>query len=129
MGLILFEFLHRVKFKYVIKTYLGEILFDIYKDKKGKFRFRLKAKNGEIICSGQAYTSKASCVKGINSLITNAKKKKSFQLQKNRAGKHFFNVVAGNNKVIATSQSYKTENALNKGVESVRKNATKKNLK
>ena len=35
--MILFEFLHRVKFKYVIKTYLGEILFEIYKDKKGKY--------------------------------------------------------------------------------------------
>ena len=40
----------------------------------------------------------------------------------------FFNVVAGNNKVVATSQPYKTENSLNKGIDSVRKNATKKNL-
>tara|TARA_B100000508_G_scaffold97039_1_gene75991 strand:- start:332 stop:646 length:315 start_codon:yes stop_codon:yes gene_type:complete len=103
-------------------------LFEIYKDKSGKFRFRLKAKNGEIICSSQGYTSKSSCKKGASSLILNAKKIKSFKVFKNRAGKSFFNVVAGNNKVIATSQAYKTENSLKKGIESVRKNATKKNL-
>ena len=103
-------------------------MFEIYKDKSGKFRFRLKAKNGEIICASQAYTSKGSCVKGAHSLITNAKKKKTFKVVKNRAGKLFFNVVAGNNKVVATSQPYKTENSLNKGIDSVRKNATKKNL-
>ena len=101
-------------------------MFEIYKDKSGKFRFRLKAKNGEIICSSQGYTSKSSCKKGASSLILNAKKIKSFKVFKNRAGKSFFNVVAGNNKVIATSQAYKTENSLKKGIESVRKNATKK---
>ena len=103
-------------------------MFEIYTEKSGKFRFRLKAKNGEIICSSQGYTSKSSCKKGAFSLILNAKKIKSFRVFKNRAGKSFFNVVAGNNKVIATSQAYKTENSLKKGIESVRKNATKKNL-
>ena len=49
-------------------------------------------------------------------------------LLQNKAGKFFFNVIAGNNKIIATSQGYKSENSLNKGIESVQKNATKKNL-
>ncbi len=104
-------------------------MFEIYKDKSGKFRFRLKAKNGEIICSSQAYTLKSSCLKGASSLILNSRKNKSFKIVKNKAGKLFFNVVAGNNKVIATSQAYKSESSLKKGVDSVKKNATKKNLK
>ena len=104
-------------------------MFEIYKDKSGKFRFRLKAKNGEIICSSQAYTLKSSCLKGANSLILNSKKIKSFKIDKNKAGKLFFNVVARNNKVIATSQAYKSESSLKKGIDSVKKNATKKNLK
>ena len=103
-------------------------LFEIYKDRSKKFRFRLKAKNGEIICASQAYTTKSACTKGAKSLILNSKKKKSFKVLKNKAGKFFFNVVAGNNKVIATSQGYKSESSLNKGIESVQKNATKKNL-
>ena len=87
-----------------------------------------KAKNGEIICASQAYTTKGACTKGAKSLILNCKKKKSFKVLKNKAGKFFFNVIAGNNKVIATSQGYKSESSLNKGIESVQKNATKKNL-
>ena len=76
---------------------------------------------------GQRQT-KSACTKGAKSLIVNSKKKKSFKVLKNKAGKFFFNVIAGNNKVIATSQGYKSESSLNKGIESVQKNATKKNL-
>jgi len=46
--------------------------FEVYRDPKDKFRFRLKAPNGEIIASSQAYTSKASCLKGIDSIKRNA---------------------------------------------------------
>ena len=103
-------------------------MFEIYKDKSGKFRFRLKAKNGEIICASQPYTTKSACTKGAKSLILNSKNKKSFKILKNKVGKFFFNVIAKNNKVIATSQGYKSERSLIKGIESVQKNATKKNL-
>ena len=46
--------------------------FEIYKDKGGKFRFRLKASNGEIIAVGEAYESKASAKNGIASVQKNA---------------------------------------------------------
>jgi len=46
--------------------------FEVYKDKAGKFRFRLKAGNGEVIASGEAYESKASCLNGIESIKKNA---------------------------------------------------------
>lgn len=39
----------------------------LYVDKAGKFRFRLHAKNGQIIAASQAYRSKASCLNGIES--------------------------------------------------------------
>jgi uncharacterized protein YegP (UPF0339 family) len=48
--------------------------FEIYKDASGKFRWRLKAPNGEIIASSEAYESKDSCNNGINSVKTNAPK-------------------------------------------------------
>jgi len=48
--------------------------FEIYKDSAGKFRFRLKAPNGEIIAYGEAYESKDSCKNGIESVKTNAPK-------------------------------------------------------
>jgi len=48
--------------------------FEIYKDAAEKFRFRLKAPNGEIIASGEAYESKDACKNGIESIKTNAPK-------------------------------------------------------
>lgn len=45
--------------------------FEIYKDSKGEFRFRLRAPNNEIIVVGEAYKSKASCLKGIRSVKRN----------------------------------------------------------
>ncbi len=47
--------------------------FEVYKDKKGEFRFRLKAKNGQIIASGEGYTKLDSCLKGVASVQKNAK--------------------------------------------------------
>jgi len=46
--------------------------FEVYKDKKGEYRFRLKAGNGEIIATGEAYSSKDACLKGIDSVRRNA---------------------------------------------------------
>ena len=48
--------------------------FEIYKDAAGKFRFRLRAPNGEIIATGEVYASKDGCQKGIESVKTNAAK-------------------------------------------------------
>ena len=47
-------------------------MFEWYKDKAGKYRFRLKAGNGEIIAVSEGYVSKESCVAGIESVKKNA---------------------------------------------------------
>jgi uncharacterized protein YegP (UPF0339 family) len=46
--------------------------FEVYADKKGEFRFRLKAKNGEIILSSEGYKAKPSCLNGVESVRRNA---------------------------------------------------------
>ena len=46
--------------------------FEVYKDKAGEFRYRLKARNGEIVLSGEGYKAKASCLNGIDSIRRNA---------------------------------------------------------
>jgi hypothetical protein len=46
--------------------------FELYADKSGKFRFRLKASNGQIIAPSEAYNSKSSALNGIQSVKTNA---------------------------------------------------------
>ena len=46
--------------------------FEVYTDKAGEYRFRLKAKNGEIIATSEGYKAKASCFNGIESVKKNA---------------------------------------------------------
>lgn len=48
--------------------------FEIFKDKKGDYRFRLIASNGQVIATSQGYKHKASCRKGIESVKKNAPK-------------------------------------------------------
>lgn len=46
--------------------------FEIYTDKAGEFRFRLKATNGQIIAVSEGYKAMASCRNGIESVKKNA---------------------------------------------------------
>jgi uncharacterized protein YegP (UPF0339 family) len=46
--------------------------FEISKDHAGKFRFHLKAPNGEIIAASQGYETRASAEKGIEAIKTHA---------------------------------------------------------
>ena len=46
--------------------------YEVYKDKAGEFRFRLKASNGQIIAIGEGYSAKAGCLNGIDSIGRNA---------------------------------------------------------
>ena len=46
--------------------------YEVYTDKAGEFRFRLKATNGEIIAVSEGYKAKPSCLNGIESVKKNA---------------------------------------------------------
>ncbi len=47
--------------------------FELYKDPKGEYRWRLKATNGQTIATGgEGYSSKASALEGIASVKKNA---------------------------------------------------------
>lgn len=46
--------------------------FEVYTDKAGEFRFRLKARNGEIIATSEGYKAKPSCLNGVESVRKNA---------------------------------------------------------
>jgi uncharacterized protein YegP (UPF0339 family) len=46
--------------------------FEVYADKAGEFRFRLKATNGQVIATSEGYKALASCMNGIESVKKNA---------------------------------------------------------
>ena len=46
--------------------------FELYTDKSGEYRFRLKSGNGEVIAISEGYSSKSSALNGIDSVRRNA---------------------------------------------------------
>jgi hypothetical protein len=46
--------------------------FELYKDKKGEFRWKLIATNGQTIAISEGYTTKESAKNGIESVKKNA---------------------------------------------------------
>ena len=87
------------------------------------FRYRLKASNGQNILSGEAYSSKAGCMNGIESVKKNASQAERYEMKESKNGKHYFSLKAGNHQVIGVSQQYGTVDACQGGMESVMKNA------
>jgi uncharacterized protein YegP (UPF0339 family) len=96
--------------------------FELYKDKGGKFRFRLKASNGQIILTSQGYKTKVSAKNGIGSVQRNATVDARFE-RKDSKGKFMFNLKATNGQVVGTSERYETQKACENGIKSVAKNA------
>ena len=46
--------------------------FEIYKDKAGEFRFRIKATNGNVLAASEGYSAKASALNGIDRIKSDA---------------------------------------------------------
>lgn len=97
--------------------------FEMYKDKAGKYRFRLKAGNGQIVLASEAYESKSGCKNGIESVIKNAPMDQRYDKKESSNGKFYFNLRAGNNQVIGTSEMYESESGRDNGIESVKNSA------
>ena len=101
-------------------------------------KFDLKAGNGETIANSEVYTTKAACLKGIRSVMTNAPiagledqtaedfetcKHPKFEIYVDNAGEFRFRLKARNGEIIATGEGYKSKAGCLNGVESIRKNA------
>jgi len=93
--------------------------FEVYKDKAGEFRFRLKAGNGETVLTSEGYTSKSSAMNGIESVKKNAGDPSRFESKETAGGKHRFNLKAGNNQVIGSSENYNSASARDSGIGAV----------
>ena len=97
--------------------------FELYTDKAGEYRFRLKAGNGQIILASEGYKAKDSALNGIESVRKNAQEDARFDRTETKDGKPRFNLKATNGQVIGTSETYESVAARDNGIESVAKNA------
>lgn len=92
--------------------------FEIFKDRQGEFRFRLKAGNGEIILASEGYKDRAGAMAGAQSVKKNSDLLARFE-KKASAGGFYFVLKAANHQVIGTSEQYATEEARDNGIKSV----------
>jgi len=97
--------------------------FEIYTDKAGEFRFRLKASNGQTILASEGYKAKSGCNNGIESVKKNASNYSNYERKLTSSGKFMFNLKAANNQIIGTSELYETAASRDNGIESVKSNA------
>ncbi len=97
--------------------------FELFKDKKGEFRFRLKAGNGEIVLASEGYKDRSGAENGIESAKKNSDLLARFEKKTTAGGKHYFVLKAANHQVIGTSEQYPSEDACDGGIKSVIGNA------
>lgn len=97
--------------------------FEVYKDKAGEFRFRLKAGNGQNILGSEGYKVRASCMNGIESVKKNSQHPERFECGQTATGKWTFKLKSTNGQVIGTSQTYASESGCRNGMASVAKSS------
>jgi uncharacterized protein len=96
--------------------------FDLKQGGSGQFMFNLKAGNGEVILTSELYTQKQSAIIGIESVKTNAADDTRYERKTAKNGQPFFVLTATNGQTIGKSEMYSSISAMEKGIESVKKN-------
>ena len=97
--------------------------FEIKAGNNGKFRFNLKASNGQTILSSESYDSRSGCEKGIESVRKNSGIESRFDRKSAKDGSAYFVLKASNGEPIGKSEMYKTKRSMENGIASVGKNA------
>jgi len=96
--------------------------FEIDKRADGQFTFSLKA-GADVILMSEAYTTKAACVNGIESVKANASNEDRYRRTTTPDGRFRFALDAANGQAIGSSDYYDTEAARDAGIEVVMKSA------
>lgn len=103
--------------------------YEIKTDAAGKFRFNLKAANGQVILSSQGYASKADLLTGIASVQKHGPDDANFEKKDSSKGEPYFVLKAKNGVVIGTSEMYSAVAGRDNGIESVKKNSPSTEIK
>jgi uncharacterized protein YegP (UPF0339 family) len=96
--------------------------FEIKESTSGKFRFNLKAGNGQVILSSESYETKQGAEKGIESVRKNAHDDNRYERKTAKNDEAFFVLKADNGEPLGRSETYSSVSAMENGIESVKKN-------
>ncbi|MDW3649989.1 MAG: YegP family protein [Bacteroidia bacterium] len=93
--------------------------YQLYKS-GSEYRFRLKARNGEIILKSEGYTSKSSCLSGIESVKRNSPYDNRYERKISTNQKYYFVLKAANGEIIGVSELYSSRQSREVGINSVK---------
>lgn len=97
--------------------------FELNKGKTGKFSFKLKAGNGQLLFTSQFYDSKRSATAGINSVKKNAARESAYERKSSTRKQAYFVIKGAKAQVIGKSRMYANPASMDNGIQSVMKNA------
>ncbi len=97
--------------------------FELKKSSNGQFYFNLKAGNGEVILTGETYTTKAAAQNGIASVKANAPHDQHYERKTSSGGQPYFVLKATNGEPLGRSEMYSSSSAMENGIASVKQNA------
>jgi len=106
----------------------GKMTFEVYKDKAGEFRWRLKAANGATLATGgEGYKAKADAQHGIELVQKSGTDDKlKYEFYDDTKKEHRWRLKAGNGQVVASSsEGYKAKADAEKAVAEIKAGAAK----
>lgn len=103
--------------------------FEVYRDKGGAFRFRLKDADGGVVLSSDSYQSRARCLRAIGKVRDCSVRDACYERTKTDAGKFLFRIRAADHHIIARSPWYHTASRRDAALATVRQKAADVDVK
>jgi len=97
--------------------------FELTKNEKGEFYFKLHSGAGGTLVRSEGYNAKSSAANGIESIRKNAAEDGRYELKTASDGRPFFNLKASNGQVIGTSPMFADEAARAAAIDQVKSGA------
>lgn len=96
--------------------------YEVFKDVRSEFRFRLKSKNHEIIlASSEGYTNKSDCLNAIGICQRNSPHDRHYDKRTTTGSKYYFTLRSDNGRDIGRSEDYNTSSARDEGIKDVQR--------
>jgi uncharacterized protein YegP (UPF0339 family) len=103
--------------------------YEIFKDSKGEYRFRLKSKNYEIILTAsEGYNHKSDCQNAISICRKNSPYDIDYDKRTTLSGKPYFVLRSDNKKDIGRSEDYSSVSARDEGIKDVKRDGATENI-
>jgi len=95
--------------------------FELYRDREGSYRFRLKAANGAVMAESVAYENQVSASSGIRNVLKSASYLHQFTMHVGDDLKYYFQLVADSGEPLLHSQGYSTHASAASGIEAIKR--------